>query len=241
MQIEWDVAIAMDDGIVLRADVFRPVGQGKHLVILSYGPYAKGLSFQEAYKGNWARLVEAVPEVLVGSTNKYQNWELVDPEKWVPEGYACLRIDSRGAGRSSGQLDVWSPRETLDLYQCVEWAGTQPWSNGKVGINGISYYAMNQWTGGALKPPHPGALCIWEGASDYYRDLCRHGGILSDFLNSWHPRQVASVQHGVGSRGARSVVTGEPVAGPDTVPETELAKNCADSPCEAKRRELHDD
>ena len=65
MQIEWDVAIAMDDGIVLRADVFRPVGQGKHPVILSYGPYAKGLSFQEGYKGNWARLIEAAPEVLV--------------------------------------------------------------------------------------------------------------------------------------------------------------------------------
>jgi predicted acyl esterase len=100
---------------------------------------------------------------------------------------------------------------------------------------------MNQWTVGALKPPHLAALCIWEGSSDYYRELCRHGGILSDFLNSWHPRQVASVQHGVGNRGARSVVTGEPVAGPDTLPEAELAKNCADSPGEAKHRRLDDD
>ena len=83
-------------------------------------------------------------------------------------------------------------------------------------------------------------MCIWEGSSDYYRELCRHGGILSDFLNSWHPRQVASVQHGVGSRGAKSVVTGEPVAGPDTLPESELAKNRADPPGEAKRRLLHD-
>ena len=176
-----------------------------------------------------------------GSSNKYQNWELVDPEKWVPDGYVCLRIDSRGAGRSPGVLDVWSPRETEDLYQCVEWAGVQPWSNGKVGISGISYYAMNQWTVGALKPPHLAALCIWEGSSDYYRELCRHGGILSDFLNSWHPRQVGSVQHGVGARGAKSVVTGELVAGPDTVPEAELIKRRADSPGEAKRRKLIDD
>ena len=241
MQIEWDAPIDMDDGIVLCADVFRPVGDGKFPVILSYGPYAKGLSFQEGYKGNWVRLTKAVPNVLSGSSNKYQNWELVDPEKWVPNGYACVRVDSRGAGRSPGMLDVWSPRETLDLYQCVEWAGTQAWSNGKVGINGISYYAMNQWTVGALKPPHLAAMCIWEGSSDYYRELCRHGGILSDFLNSWHPRQVASVQHGVGSRGAKSVVTGEPVAGPDTLPESELAKSQADSPGEAKRRRLHDD
>ncbi len=241
MQIDWDVAIQMDDGVILRADVFRPPGAGKHPVILSYGPYAKGLSFQEGYKGNWSRLTKAAPEVLAGSSNKYQNWELVDPEKWVPDGYVCLRIDSRGAGRSPGFLDVWSAREAQDLYECVAWAGTQAWSNGKVGINGISYYAMNQWNVGALKPPHLAALCIWEGSSDYYRELCRHGGILSDFLNSWHPRQVASVQHGAGTRGAKSVVTGELVAGPQTLTKEELAKNCADIPGEAKRRPYRDD
>ncbi len=241
MRIDWDAPIEMDDGVVLRADVFRPVGDGNFPVVLSYGPYAKGLAFQEGYKGNWARLTKSAPEVLAGSSNKYQNWELVDPEKWVPDGYACVRVDSRGAGCSPGLLDVWSPRETQDLYECVEWAGVQPWSNGKVGINGISYYAMNQWTVGALKPPHLAALCIWEGSSDYYRELCRHGGILSDFLNSWHPRQVASVQYGVGSRGAKSVVTGEPVAGPDTLPEADLVENRADTPGEAKRRRFCDD
>ena len=240
MQIDWDAPITMDDGVVLRADVFRPADAGNHPVILSYGPYAKGLSFQEGYKGNWARLIKSAPEVLRGSSNKYQNWELVDPEKWVPDGYACVRIDSRGAGRSPGYLDVWSPRETQDLCQCIEWAGTQPWSNGKVGINGISYYAMNQWQVAALKPPHLAALCIWEGASDYYREVCRHGGILSEFLSSWYPRQVASVQHGVGVRGAKSVVTGELVAGPQTLSDAELAKNRADIPGEAKRRRLID-
>jgi uncharacterized protein len=241
MQIDWDAPITMDDGVVLRADVFRPADAGKHPVILSYGPYAKGLSFQEGYKGNWARLIKAAPEVLRGSSNKYQNWELVDPEKWVPDGYACVRVDSRGAGCSPGYLDVWSPRETQDLYQCIEWAGTQSWSNGKVGINGISYYAMNQWQVGALKPPHLAALCIWEGASDYYREVCRHGGILCDFLSSWYPRQVAHVQHGVGARGAKSAVTGELVAGPQTLSDAELANNRADTPGEAKRRRLLDD
>src|SRR5947209_1538428 len=125
MQIDWDAPITMDDGVVLRTDVFRPADAGKHPVILSYGPYAKGLSFQEGYKGNWARLIKAAPEVLRGSSNKYQNWELVDPEKWVPDGYACLRVDSRGAGRSLGYLDVWSPCEPQDLYQCIAWADAQ--------------------------------------------------------------------------------------------------------------------
>jgi len=241
MQIDWDAAIKMDDGVVLRADVYRPPGQEKHPVILSYGPYAKGLSFQQGYKGNWARLTKAAPEVLRNSSNLYQNWELVDPEKWVPDGYALVRVDSRGAGRSPGFLDVWSAREAQDLYECIEWAGTQDWSNGKVGINGISYYAMNQWQVGALKPPHLAALCIWEGSSDFYRELYRHGGILSDFLNSWHPRQVASVQYGVGDRGAKSVVTGEPVAGPQTLAKEELAKNRADTPADAKQHVLYDD
>jgi uncharacterized protein len=241
MHIDWDTPITMEDGLVLRADVFRPPGAGTYPVILSYGPYAKGLSFQEGYKGNWARLIKAAPEVLRGSSNTYQNWELVDPEKWVPDGYACVRIDSRGAGRSPGHLDVWSPRETQDLYQCIAWAGTQRWSSGKVGINGISYYAMNQWQVAALRPPHLAALCIWEGASDYYREVCRHGGILCDFLSSWYPRQVASVQHGVGTRGASSAVTGELVAGPPTLSAAELAKNRADIPGETRRRRLLDD
>jgi uncharacterized protein len=241
MQVDWDVAIPMDDGVVLRADVFRPTTPGRYGVILSYGPYAKGLSFQEGYPANWRRLTEAAPEVLEGSSNLYQNWELVDPEKWVPDGYVCLRIDSRGAGRSPGVVDCWSAREAQDIALCVDWAGTQSWSNGRVGINGISYYAMNQWQSAPLRPKHLAAVCAWEGASDYYRELCRHGGILCDFLSTWYPRQVTAVQHGVGTRGAISRVTGEPVAGPPTLPEAELAAQRVDLDGEALRRPLIDD
>src|SRR5438105_8725832 len=241
MNIGWDSPIPMDDGLVLRADVFRPDDEGRHPVILSYGPYAKGLSFQEGYKANWARLIKAAPEVLEGSSNKYQCWELVDPEKWVPDGYVCVRVDSRGAGRSPGVIDIWSPREARDLYHCIEWAAAQPWSNGKVGLNGISYFATNQWQVAALRPPHLAALCIWEGFSDYYRELARHGGILSDFTQSWYARQVLRVQHGVGDNGARSVVTGEPVAGPETLAPALRAKNTTDPAGEALRRRLVDD
>jgi len=240
MRIDWDVPIPMDDGVVLRADLFRPVGDGKYPVILSYGPYAKGLSFQEGYKSAWMRMTQAHPDIAEGSSNKYQNWELFDPEKWVPDGYACLRVDSRGAGRSPGYLEVWSPREAEDIAACVDWAGEQPWSSGKVGIHGISYYSMNQWQAAPLKPKHLAALCIWEGSSDYYRELCRHGGILSDFFSSWYPRQVTAVQHGVGDRGPKSVVTGESVAGPETLSEEELKRNRADCDGDALRHHLID-
>ena len=92
--------------------------------------------------GTWS---PSTPTSRAASSNRYQNWEVVDPEKWVPDGYACVRVDSRGAGRSPGLLDPFSPREARDLYECIEWAAGQPWSTGKVGLNGISYYAMNHW------------------------------------------------------------------------------------------------
>jgi uncharacterized protein len=241
MAIDWDVAIPTDDGIVLRADVFRPPGDGRYPVILSYGPYAKGLAFQDGYPSAWNIMAERHPDVTAGSTNVYQNWEVVDPEKWVPDGYVCVRVDSRGAGRSPGFLDPWSPRETQDLAQCIEWAGTQPWSSGKVGLNGISYYAMNQWYVASLQPPHLAAMCIWEGAADFYRDLTHHGGILCTFAQNWYDMQVKSVQHGVGERGPRSRVTGELACGPETLAEDELARNRADFGADILAHPLDDD
>jgi predicted acyl esterase len=240
MQVDWDVAIPMDDGIVLRADVFRPIGDDRYPVILSYGPYAKGLAFQDGYPSAWNRMAERHPDVTAGSTNRYQNWEVVDPEKWVPDGYACARVDSRGAGRSPGFLDPWSPRETLDLAACIEWAGTQPWSSGKVGLNGISYYAMNQWCVASLQPPHLAAMCAWEGAADFYRDLTHHGGILCTFAQNWYDMQVKTVQHGVGERGPRSAVTGELACGPETLGDGELARNRADFGADIRAHSLDD-
>jgi uncharacterized protein len=240
-RIEWDVPIEMDDGTILRADVFRPIDDGRYPVIMTHGPYAKGLAFQDGYAGMWAALSTKHPDVAANSSNVYQNWETVDPEKWVPDGYVCVRVDSRGAGRSPGYLDIFSPRETRDYFDCIEWPGTQPWSNGKVGLLGISYYAMNQWQVAALQPPHLVAICPWEGASDFYREFGRHGGILNTFTARWYPIQVSSVQHGVGDRGARSRVTGEPVAGPDTIAEAELVARRADSVAELRAHPLDDD
>jgi predicted acyl esterase len=241
MRIEWDLPIPTDDGIVLRADAYLPVEPGAYPVLLSYGPYGKGLAFQEAYRSQWEYMIEHYPEVGEGTSNRYQNWEVVDPEKWVPDGYVCVRVDSRGTGRSPGEVDVWSRRETLDLYQCIEWAGGQPWSNGRIGLAGISYYAMNQYQVAALNPPHLAAICPWEGASDWYREFARHGGILCEFAADWYPRQVENVQHGVGERGYTSAMTGDLVAGPDTLDPDELARRRADLGADVKSRPLIDD
>jgi len=240
MRLEWDVPIEMDDGIVLRADVYRPIAEGRHPVILSYGPYAKGLAFQEGYAPQWEKMAREHPDALAGSSNQYQNWEVVDPEKWVRDGYACVRVDSRGAGRSPGKIDVWSPRERKDLHDCIEWAARQHWSSGKVGLIGISYYAMNQWQVAALQPPHLGAMVAWEAAADFYRDVTYHGGIRCDFAANWYRRQVATVQHGLGERAPRSPITGESVAGPETLPEEVLAGRRIDLGQEVKAHPLDD-
>jgi predicted acyl esterase len=240
MRIDWDVPVTMDDGVVLRADVFRPVKDGNYPVILSYGPYAKGLAFQDGYPSAWERMATKHPDVTEGSSNLYQSWEVVDPEKWVPHNYVCVRVDSRGAGCSPGYIDHFSPRETKDFYDCIEWAGVQPWSNGKVGLNGISYYGINQWHVASLQPPHLAAMCVWEGAADWYRDMTHHGGILSTFWENWYDMQVKTVQYGTGERGKRSRVHGALVCGPEIMTDEQLAKNRANFGAEIAAHPLDD-
>ena len=199
MRIDWDMPITMDDGLVLRCDVYRPIRKGRYPVILSGGPYGKWLHFEDGYKTAWKRMEEKHPSVTAGSTNKYQSWEVCDPEKWVPDGYVCVRVDSRGCGRSPGYVEHWSPRETKDLFDCIEWAGRQPWSNGKVGLSGISYYAVNQWKVASMQPKHLAAICVWEGFADFYRELSHNGGIYNTFAQNWYDMQIKTVQYGLGT------------------------------------------
>jgi uncharacterized protein len=222
MRIDWDVAIPVTDGYVA-ADVFRPVDDGTYPVLIAAGPYAKGLAFAEGYPHQWNRLTTDHPEVLENSSGAYQVWEYCDPEVWVPLGYVCIRVDTRGTGATPGDIDFFSPQETRDLYDCVEWAGVQPWSTGKVGMLGISYLASNQWQVAALRPPHLAAICPWEGASDYYREYTHHGGITSEFMPHWLPHQVASVQNGRDGA-AVNPNNGRRVTGPDDIDDAERAK-----------------
>lgn len=241
MKIDWDVEIATSDGSVLRADVFRPDGEGPFPVLMSCGPYAKGLHFGEGFPMQWKGLTSDYPEVLRGSTGRYANWETADPERWVPFGYVCVRVDSRGAGRSPGVIDCWSPREIEDFCECIEWAGTQPWSNGKIGLAGVSYYATTQWQVAAKRPRHLAAICPFEGYSDMYRDACRHGGILNTFLMKWYPNQIANVQNGLGSRARVNPNTGVSIAGPDDLSDDELLANRVDIPGKLLAAELIND
>ena len=80
----------------------------------------------------------------------------------------------------------------------------------------------------AKRPKHLAAICPFEGYSDFYRDCCRHGGILHTFLMAWYPHQIANVQHGLGSRGRLDPNTGVSIAGPEELSDEELRDNRVD-------------
>jgi putative CocE/NonD family hydrolase len=178
--VEKDVQIPLRDGSVLYADIFRPDGGSERFpVIMNIGPYQKD------------RLWVPPPD-LEEAPNPYMNWETANPLWWCPRGYALLRVDTRGSGKSPGKSEPSSYQEAVDCYDCIEWIARRPWCNGNVGTLGISYHAAFQWKVAGLQPPSLKAIIPWEGRADQYRDQAYHGGIFAmGFIASWHNRNTA--------------------------------------------------
>ena len=187
--VEKDVDVPMRDGARLKADVFRPDDAGKFPAILNLGPYQKDKLW-------------VPPDTLEEKPNPLMNWETVNPEWWVPQGYAAVRVDGRGSGKSPGQCEPWSLAESIDFYDAIEWAAAQPWCNGAVGLSGISYFAINQWFVANHQPPSLKAIIPWEGFADLYRDALFHGGMLSLFMPNWF---VAHMMHHLVGRASQQL------------------------------------
>jgi uncharacterized protein len=85
---------------------------------------------------------------------------------WVPQGYVCLRVDSRGVGGMSGVIHPKSAAESYDYFDVIEWAAKQPWSNGIVGLYGGSYHANTSWAVAGLEPPSLRAVIAFAGDID---------------------------------------------------------------------------
>jgi predicted acyl esterase len=190
--IEKDVDVPMRDGARLKADVFRPDDGGRFPAILNLGPYQKDKLW-------------VPPPTLEEAANPWMNWETVNPEWWVPRGYAAVRVDGRGSGKSPGQCEPWSLAESIDFHDAIEWAAAQPWCNGNVGLSGISYFAINQWFVANHQPPSLKAIIPWEGFADLYRDALFHGGILSVFMTNWF---TAHLMHHTIGRASQSLPDG---------------------------------
>ena len=200
--VERDVAVAMRDGTILRVNVHRPPGGGPVPVLMSAHPYHKDtLPRRTKWRAHLPfqyRLMRS-PSPIAHST--LTSWEAPDPLWWVQQGYAVINCDLRGAGRSDGVGELLSDREGEDVYDLIEWAATQPWSTGRVGLLGVSYLAMSQYKAAALNPPSLKAFCPWEGQTDPYRDMMRPGGVREDgFVRVWTAgtRRVARLSADIG-------------------------------------------
>ncbi|MBB3602311.1 hypothetical protein FHT40_001944 [Mycolicibacterium sp. BK556] len=175
---DHDVAVRMRDGVTLRVNVYRPPGDGPFPVIMSVHPYGKDKLPRRTRRG-WRlsfqfRIMNQPEPYRISSET---GWEAPDPVEWVARGYVVINADSRGAGTSGGVGSLLSDDEARDAYDLIEWAGTQPWSNGRVGMLGVSYLAISQYKTAALRPPHLAAICPWEGFTDAYRDFMTPGGV----------------------------------------------------------------
>jgi predicted acyl esterase len=184
---DHDVPVSMRDGVTLRLNLYRPTGPGPFPVILSAHPYGKDAVPRKTRRGwrlNPQFRVMNQPQPLTISAET--SWEAPDPVWWVQQGYAVINLDTRGGGHSDGRGDLLSDQEADDIAQVIAWAAGQPWSNGRVGMLGVSYLALSQYKVAALNPPALKAICPWEGFTDAYRDFFTSGGIVENgFARAW--------------------------------------------------------
>lgn len=111
---------------------------------------------------------------------------------WASQGYALLRIDGRGSCKAPGLLHPYSAQEAEDNYDAIEWAAAQPWSNGNVGLWGISFTAASQLPVASLNPPHLKAIIPHSPDLDQYRDIVFQGGLYYiDYRENWFKNSVA--------------------------------------------------
>lgn len=184
-----EVRIPLRDGSYVCADVFRPAAAGRHPVVMSKGFYGK--SFYHdciCNEDDVLRKEQMEDRYFSGNPDgaQYENHESVDTSEWVPEGYVCVRVDARGVCKSPGQQAPFSVQEAEDYHDAIEWAGTQPWSNGNVGLWGMSYLAMAQHNVASLQPPHLKAMIAQGTDADIYNEALYGGGIFgAGFWNWW--------------------------------------------------------
>lgn len=185
LTIDYDVAVTLRDGVTIYADVYRPEGfDGPLPAIVLWSAYGKHY--------RWPRPV-LTAFTQGADVSDYAPIEAPDPVTWCPAGYAIVVPDPRGINASEGDATAWTPQEGLDIHDTIEWIAEQPWSNGKVGMGGASYFGIVQWFAGATRPPHLAALLPYDGMSDLYREIVAHGGIPnSGFVNFWNAQVRAT-------------------------------------------------
>jgi uncharacterized protein len=153
--------VPMRDGAMLATDVYLPSEPGRYPVVLQRTPYGLRLGHG----------------CFVGTSGTMAFF--------AEHGYAALTQDVRGTFRSQG---IFNPifQEQPDGFDAVEWAAAQPWSTGKVGMTGSSYFGLTQWQAAITTPPHLFAIAPAVTASDYHDQWTYMNGVFDLwFAQSW--------------------------------------------------------
>ena len=159
VELHRNVEIPMRDGVVLRADLYRPAGDGRHPVVLQRTPYDKSL--------------------------KANAFMMMDPLRTAEAGFAVVVQDTRGRFASDGSFTPFRD-DTADGYDTVEWCAAQPWSTGVVGMYGASYVGATQWLAAIAAPPSLRAIFPQITASQYHEGWTHQGGAFALGFNlSW--------------------------------------------------------
>ena len=171
IRIENRVPVRMRDGVTLYADVYRPVDEGRYPVIVSRTPYS----------------TERFPSAYAAAVF------------FARRGYVYVFQDVRGRHESEG---VWEPFRNgeRDGFDTIEWAARQPWSNGKVAMEGGSYLGQNQWRAAQAAPPGLVTIFPSVASTSIYHDwITLNGGWRLSFNFGWGPvRQESRIMQNPG-------------------------------------------
>ncbi|MCM3763733.1 CocE/NonD family hydrolase [Neobacillus niacini] len=163
--VEKNVPCVMRDGVTLYGDIYRPNQEGKFPVLLTRLPYNKDLPFY---------------------SHRY-----LDTNRLVRNGYVVIIQDVRGRFHSEGKFYPFL-NEAEDGYDTVEWAAAQPYSNGKVGMFGLSYYGYTQLLAATEQPPHLKAIVPAMTLNDWRNNSLDGGGkFLVASSETWALESVA--------------------------------------------------
>lgn len=204
---DWDIPIQMDDGVVLKANVYRPADDtGAPIddpspVILNLTPYTKLVTTLVDAAVNapvlgplLTKIVQSInlsgtPISGISDITNALRGGIVSSfavdRKLIRSGYTQIVVDVRGTGFSQGTWDALSDREQQDTVEVVDWAKALPYSNGRIGMNGISYSANNQFQA-AANGADLGAIFPVEAGTNLVNDIVAPGGGLGvTFLSAW--------------------------------------------------------
>lgn len=153
------VWIALSDGTKLAARIWRPDGAAKVAAILEYLPYRR--------------------------RDRHRVDDSFTHPFFAGQGYAAVRVDMRGAGDSDGVMrDEYTPQEWADCAEVIAWIAAQDWSDGTVGMIGLSWSGFNSLQLAALSPPALKAIVTTCASDDRYRDDMHYMGgcLINDCL-----------------------------------------------------------